>query len=791
VRYGWRSLRRSRAFSVTAVLTLALGIAATTTMFSVLDATILQPLPYRDADRLVRAQGRINTFAQSSRTDLVPLREFAGHHMFVGVAAFLTGGVNLGGDPAERVRASAVSSDAFATLGVQPLAGRLFTATDTKETKRLMVISEGLWRRRFDGDHRTIGQSFLVNGRPFRLTGVLPRRLQFPDAADVWIPAGADSQLGGDLANPIVVLRLSNGVSVSDAQAELVRIRLARGDGEAAIRSIRTTTLSDVLVGDVRPVMVLITVCALLVLVVSCLNVANLLMVRVAGRDREFAVQRALGAPRWRLARGLMLESLTLGVGAAVTAVPLVVLLIAGATRLLPATLHGAADITFNLRAFGATALLSLCSALLVGIAPSVSFPHGSWRGLGREVGTTTADPFRARLRGALVVVQIAVALALLSGALTVVRKVRDVLATDIGARGENALTFQVELPYAKYREYDDVSRVQQRLEAELSRVSRIRNIGSTSHLPGAQAGPMLGTDLQLEGSERPVPGPGKTALLLGATPGYFDAIGIDILAGRAFGENEGAKSPPVAIVSAAVPRSLGLTPTAIVGRRINISSAGLAPIWAEVVGVVNDVRMRGAETQATSALYRPLAQEPSWTTYVIVRGHGDPQRSLADLRAAIGRVDPDLPLYNIRSFDEVRATFLADRRLAMVIMLALGGTATVLAALGLYGAISFTVQRRTRELGIRMALGASPARIRRQVLSLGLVYAGVGVMAGAVVSFGAWQMVAARVANVGELAFGVVAILGIGVLVIALLASWIPAGRAVRVDPVRALRAE
>jgi hypothetical protein len=364
-------------------------------------------------------------------------------------------------------------------------------------------------------------------------------------------------------------------------------------------------------------------------------------------------------------------------------------------------------------------------------------------------------------------------------------------MAMDLGVRGENALTFQIELPRTVYQDPAGIRGFYTTLEDELARLPGTARSGVTSHLPGAQINDMRGILVEIEGTDPPG-GRGPNALEVVATPGYFEAIGMGLLAGRAITPADGPGAPPVAVVSADVAAAYGLSPAEIVGRRMNLNWGTPTALWAEIVGVSSDVRMWGPENRSWPTYYVSMAQYPTrWSTHVVVRGRVEAAGLGTSVRHAVARVDPGVPIYAVRTFDEVRATFLTDRRLAMTLMLALGTIAIGLAALGLYGTMAHAVARQTRELGIRMALGASRSRIRLGVLGRSGTLAGIGVALGSVCALGVWSLVSARIANIGDLEPGRMAGVAAGIVLVALLCAWLPAHRATRVDPVTALRAD
>jgi predicted permease len=390
-------------------------------------------------------------------------------------------------------------------------------------------------------------------------------------------------------------------------------------------------------------------------------------------------------------------------------------------------------------------------------------------------------------------VAEIAVALVLLTGAVTIVEKVRELLNTDLGARGTNALTVDAMLPFATYDSPDKARRFYERFEAELRTVPGIDEVGATNELPGAAS--ELMTMLRVATVEQAEEAGARDAfaLELWASPGYFAALGIDLVAGRRFTGFDGPGAPKVAIVSVDYARVLGLSPHQILGQHVNVASMMEGPSWAEVVGVVRDVRISGAESAFTAAIYLPFAITPQTPSalHVVVRSTTDPRPLVPAIRAAAARVDGNLPLYNIRSFDEVRAAYLAERRFAMVLMLIFGGLAFALAFLGLYGVINYLVQLRTREIGVRIAIGATAATVRREVLASGARHGFAGVAVGLLATFASGQIFSAYVSRLGRLDPGILAVLTTSLVAVTVVASLVPAWRATKVDPVEALRCD
>jgi len=788
-----RRLARSPGFAALAALTLSLGIGVNAALFSVLDAMLLRPLPYRDADRIVVLSGPGQAFVRFNLRgfELWP-PELGRTSVFSDRGLYAVGGLNLGGQPAERVRAAAVTAGFFEALGVKTELGRAFTEMDLRQTPEVVVIGHRLWRRRFAADPAIVGRSLILNDRPYVVVGVMTPRADFPAAVELWVPSESHTQLGTGVSMPRIVARLAPGITPGQARAHVLRVmKAAYAQTPQQEAMVSATPLRASLVGDARPILVMVAAAAFLVLLVACTNAASLLLARVAAREREFAVRRALGASRSQLVRQVLCESLLLSMVAGLLAVPGARATLDVARAFLPPTLHGAAEIALDVRTAAALGALSLLTALLFGLAPAVSVPGRASSDVLRGGFGMSLDRFWRRFRSGLAVAEIAVALVLLAAAVTIVTKVRELLAADLGVRGADALAIDVVLPLANYGSPERVQRFYERFDAEVRALPWIEEIGATNELPGGGTH-MMGA-LRIASVEQPDRGGGAHALELCASPGYFAALGIDLVAGRTFSAFDRPGSSRVAIVSVEYAKALGLTPHEILGRHVNVASMMQAPAWAEVVGVVRDVRMAGPESDFHAGIYTPFAQAPPLygTLHFVVRGKTDPRPMISAIRAAAARVDGNLPLYNIRTFDEVRAAYLAERRFAMVLMMAFAALAFTLAFLGLYGVINYLVQLRTREIGVRIAIGATSAAVRREVLATGARHGSAGIAVGLLATFACGQVFSAYVSRLGRFDPAILATLALALLAVTVVASWVPAWRATKVDPVEALRCD
>ena len=783
LRFAFRSLRRAPGFSAVAIMTLALGIGANTALFSVADAVLLERLVYPEPDRIVKIVGGPMRLTKQGFTVSPALTSSP---MFTAAGIVAAGGLNLGGEPgAERVVAAAVSDGFFGALGTQPLIGRTFTSEESTANARVVVVGERLWKRRLAA-HSSVGGAIELNGRTYTVIGVMPQRYAYPDGAEVWITAGADMQIAGGAFAPDVVARLAPGITSAHALQEVQRILGPRDPRRQPPEIIQ---LRDELVGSIRPLFGIMAVAVALVLLVACLNIANLLLARVSARERELAVRRSLGASRARIVRYLLCESAWVGLCAGALAIPVALWTVDGMRVLLPMGLHGADQIGIDLRAAGVTAALSLAATVLFGLAPSLATGDRTANDMLRA-GASTSSPFWRRFRGVLVAGQLAAALILLAGSIMIVRTVSSLLAVDLGASGERALTMQVTLPYGRYGAVASLNDFQQRLDARVRALPGVEAVAMGGRIPGSRD---TGSALPLEIESLPrVAAEPRHAVYIPASVDYFSALGIPLVAGRVFSASDRPGAPPVVIVSEEVARVHGVRPEQLIGQTFALYTGRDDKTAAEIVGVVRDVRLRGPESLAGAQLYVPYAQRPAFgNSYLIIKTTGDPRDLVFAARAAVGAVDGSLPPYNIRTFKEIRASYVAERRFAMLLMTAFAVLTGVLAAIGLYGVMTYLVQLRSREIGIRLALGATPGGVLRETMRGGLWYAVPGVVAGVVLAAVLSRLFISRIPGLLPADPATLGLSAAGMLGLAILSIWIPARAAGRIDPVDALRSE
>jgi putative ABC transport system permease protein len=788
LRHALRLIRRQPAFASIVMLTLALGIAASTAIFTICDRVLFRPLPYPEPDRVVALDDVGFSFAGGHMSVSAAVRNSPA---FSSVGLYATGGLNLGDDqhPA-RIRAAAVSSRFFGALGVTPLAGRTFTDDEDRREERVAVLAFETWRTRLGRRADILAQAVRLNGQRFQVIGVMPEGFGFPHDAGVWIPTGADSQITGEAFAPHVIARLAPGVTVIQAIDALTRLNEAQraANPQVDFDPPRVIPLQEFLVGNRRPSLAVLAGVVALLLVATAANVAGLLLTRLRTRQREMQLRSALGASRARLARQLAIEAFVMtGVGG-LAGIGLAAATVRWFAHAAPAFTPDIDLASVDLRFLATGLLVSLAAGVLFAAMPALTAGRRSAAAALRD--GATASGRAGWTKSALVVVQVAAALVLLTVTTAALGVLVRLTRVDLGFQNDQAVVFELTLPQSRYPDSAAIARVTDDLVARLAHLPGIRHAGAAGMAPGSSA---IGVGIALQradAAQRP-PGPRSYATVLPATPGYFRTIGIPILAGRAFADTDVAGAPPVVVLSESAARAIWPEPARAIGQPFRASFRRNTFVDHEVVGVVGDVRLRGA-AGSTAQAYFPFAQKPPYgVASIAVDVAGDPEAILPAVREAIRGVDPDLPLYNITLLRDLRARFLATERITLALTGAFAAIAIALSALGLFGVLSQVVTQRTREIGIRMALGADRARLR-----LGVIGAGVRLaIAGAVVGIGGSILAARLIARfVPALDAPTPTAIGVDVvllLVVALGAAWVPARRASGVDPVVALRSE
>jgi putative ABC transport system permease protein len=795
LRYGFRTLARNPGFAFVSVLALALGIGANSAIFTVVNSVLLRPLRFEKPEQLIMVRER-NLKAGFPQFSLSP-GNYAGfrdqNHSFSGIAAFGSQGLNLsgGGEP-ERLRGARVTQNLFQVLGINPALGRTFSAEEMQLGRhRVAILSHALWQRRFAGNPSALGQTLKMNEEIYTVVGVMPPDFQFPARADIWVPLAMNQQnweqRGGHYLGGIG--RLKNGVSLEAAQADLNQIAaIAEKQFPNSNTGWDTTlgSLQEATVGKIRPAILMLTAAVGFVLLIACVNLANLLLSRSAARRREIGIRNSLGAGRGRLVRQLLTESVLLSAIGAAVGIGLAWI----GTRLLvdlsPNILPRAKEISLDGRALGFTAAIAILTGILFGLAPAMHMVRTDLTAALREGGRGNAIGFRRnRLRSVLVVSEVALALVLLSGAGLLMRSFYHLQSMDPGFDPHGVLTFRTNLPSAKYKGEEAPAAFYRRA------IERLRSIPSVSVVGAAQIFPLAGDDYILSFEQMgkpPIPaGNQQSAAYYAATPGYFSALRIPIKAGRDFTWHDDRTGPPVAIISESMARRFYANENPL-GQRIRMGN-GSKP--AEIVGIAGDVRDQELESKGRPAVYEPAAQIPFNAMYFAIRTEGDPATVISAVRAAMRELDSELPIDAVGTVDSLVSTSLSQRRFSMLLMAIFAGLALTLAMVGIYGVISYSVTQATQEIGIRMALGARRSDVLRMVFG----YAGVLMTAGLMLGLGAalatGRLLATQLFDVRPTDPATYAAVAFVLLATGLLACAIPAMRAMRVDPLVALRNE
>ena len=794
LRYALRTLAKSQGFSFIVVLTLALGIGANTAIFSVVKGVLLTPLPYKDPSRLVVVWESKGT---SNRNVVTPANYMDWHDRatsFNGLALLSWTGLTLTGDQAEGVKGRAVTPDFFGIVGATPLLGRTFTEEESRPNgPRVVVLSEALWRRRFGADRTIIGRAVPVAGGTVRVVGVMPASFR-PILGDeeYWAPMALDWFNRARVGRYAMALgRLKDGVTVERAQTDMSRIaRQLESDYPDYNTGWGATVLplTEQVVGGSRRTILIVLGAVSLVLLIACANVANLMLARAASRGRELAVRAALGAPRWRLVRQALVESVMLALAGGAAGVLLASWGVHLLVRAAPPEVPRIADIRLDLTVLAVTALVSMAAGVLFGLPAALSRSDAAIQDLHAATTRTTAGVPAVRLRGALVIAQMSLAIVLLVGAGLLVRSLRRLIAVDPGFDPVNLSAVTITLPPPAYP--DSLRRVAfyERLLERVRTMPGVQSAGIISWLPMTPSN--ASTTLTVVGRPEPAPGQASAAAIRLVDPGYFAAMRIPLKRGRSLAPSDRIGSAPVAVISEAMAHKLwpGEDP---IGQHVKVE-------WwhptasVEIVGVVADSRHDGLDAEFAPTLFYPFAQESRQIRMSLVLRSTLPPATLTRMvRAAVSEMDKDVPVADAVTMYHHIAEMMADRRYPAFVLGLFAALALALAAVGIYGVLSYTVGQRTREIGVRVALGARPADVLRTVLGGGLRLTLSGVALGGVAA-------GLAAGALGKLLYGVhpldpvtFVIVPLVLVAVALLAMAAPARRAARVDPMVALRSE
>jgi predicted permease len=802
LRYGVRMLAKSPGFTVIALLTLTLGIGATAAIFSVVDAVLLRSLPYREPQRLVSVFEDLtdlgfprNTPAAGNYAEWKKQKQ-----IFEDVAAMTEGDYNLTGRQGEpeKLGGVAATQNLFSVLGTKPIIGRVFAPEEDRAgAAHVALISYRVWRRRFGGDPKLIGQEILLNNEKYSVLGVMPPGFSFPSRnIDIWTPIAFTSKQLADLGMHylLVVGRLHPGITVERANSVLLVLakQMARQypDSNAEIRRFFAEPLQDSYTHDVRRGLIVLMAAVGFILLIACANIANLLLSRAAGRQREIAVRTALGADRGRIVRQLLTESALLALGGGMLGVILANWCFNFLKNLIPEDLAVTVSLKLDFRVLAFAVLVALVSNFLFGLAPALQVSKVDLNDVLKEGGRGSAGSRRKSFRKLLVVGEVALSLMLLVGSGLLLQSFSNLRGLDPGFRSDHVLTMRLVVPDTKYKDFAKRTEFFQRVLERLRAVPGVKVAGFTSALPLTWPGGTNGFTPEGMALKRDVTYDANNRVV---TPGYFEAMRIRLRRGRLFKVSDGKDAPLVAIINETMARKFWLDQDPI-GRRFKMSSPDRDAPWIRIVGITGDVRQMTLNEPPRQEMYFPYWQaKDNWMVPrdLVIRTTGDPQSLARAARQAVWSIDRDQPVSNVMTLDDLLDQEVAQRRVQSMLLGTLAALALILASVGIYGVLSYLVTQRTQEIGVRVALGADAAHVFRTVAGQGMVLTAIGIVTGVLASLLLSRLLMSLLFGVNPTDLltylGAVAVF----TAVALLACYIPARRAAKVDPMVALRYE
>ncbi|HEX2490565.1 MAG TPA: ABC transporter permease [Blastocatellia bacterium] len=793
MKYGVRMLLKHKGFTAVAALTLMLGIGANTAIFSVVNAVLLRPLPFPEPERLVwlRESHPPTNLPQTSVAISNFLDWRSQNQVFAQMAAYREAGFNLqAGDEPKRVNGARVTVDFFATLGAQPAMGRAFhPAEDAPGGERVVILSHALWRQSFGGDPQLVGRQLKVDGQSHTVVGIMPSGFSFPgDDTELWLPAALDPKSGRVSHFLRVLGRLKPGATLEQARAEFEAIALRLDQAYPDTNKgwgVFMQPLSETISGRIRQPLYVLLGAVLFVLLIGCANVANLLLSRNAARERELAIRAALGAGRGRLVRQLLTESLLLallgGAGALLFAAWGVEMLKTTGPRDIPRLNEAALD----LPVLGFTLAVALLTGLIFGMAPA--WQHSRLNiNTALKDGARTAGAGARRLRQSLVVVEIAVALLLLIGAGLMLKSFARLQQVAPGFDARNGLTMEINLAPAKYAQREQRAAFLQQVLEGLKTLPGVEFAGATHRLPLRGNS---GMSFQIEGRPAPAPGESLGVNWRSISPDYFRTMGAPLIAGRTFTEEEGWQKMSAVIINQATQRRYWPDENPL-GKRIRQGGAPDSP-WVTIVGVAADVKESGLNADTAAGLYLPYVLAPAPAMTLVLRTKTEPLSLAASASAEIRRVDPEQAVSNISTLEQLLSETVAQPRFNTGLLAIFSLLALLLAAVGIYGVMSYAVAQRTQEIGLRMALGAEPRDVLKLMVGQGMKLVAVGLALGLLSALGLTRWLETLLFDVEATDPLTYAVIAATLAAVALLACYLPARRAMAVDPLVALRRE
>jgi putative ABC transport system permease protein len=802
IRYSFRMMRKNPAFTFAAILTLALGIGANTAIFSVVDAVLLNPFPYRDHTKLMIVRQSLPKIGaqeqiRASGPEFVEFREQTG--VFEQAAAIEPVSRNLtGGQEPERISAAKVSADFFPMLGVQPEAGRAITAEDQgPKGERVLVISHGLWQRRFGGEE-VLGQKISLDDEPYTVVGIMPQSFRF-DTAEAWFPFPFEMREGprSNGRSFLVLGRLKPGVSIDQASASLEVFarnqeqEMAGTVPEYEGRKIALVPLLEFTIGSVGTALLVLLGAVVMVLLIACANIANLLLARAVSREREIAIRSALGASRSRVVRQMLTESGVIAVLGGGLGLLIAVWSLDALVALVPAgSIPQGIEVSVDARVLVFTLAVSLATALVFGLWPALQASKVNLNESLKEGGQKTTGGYRnRRAQGLLVVAEVGLSLLLLIMAGLMLRSFARLTQIDPGFDPEKVVSMRINLPPARYAQEGRMAAFFQQLIERVETVPGVESAGVASHMPFVYTENWL---LTVEGTPT-VPAQTMNLDTRTVSPGYFHAMRIPFLSGETFSPQDVASAPGVVIINRSMARRFWSDEEAI-GKRVKLGRADSNNPWMTVRAVVEDSAQGSLDVATNPEVYFPLAQMAGRyrrMNLAVRSTGGDPLELVGAIQAQVRNIDKDQPVYQIQTMDSLVADSVGTRRFAMMLLGLFAGLALLLAVIGIYGVMSYSVTQRTHEIGIRVALGAGRKDVLKLIVGQGLVFVVLGLAVGLAGAFIVTSLLARLLYGVGArdpLTFAAVTAI---LAAIALAACYLPARRASKVDPMVALRYE
>jgi predicted permease len=811
LQFAFRQLLKQPGFTFIAVLTLALAIGATTAVLSLVNALLVRPLPYREPQQLVLLLQHF----KSQNLERLPASppEFVDYetraHSFEKLGAFGYTNFNLAaGDKPERIPGATVTARVLPLLGVSPIKGRFFEPEECALGRDdVVIISARLWQRRFNSDPQVIGTKLLLNGKSFTVVGVMPPSFDFPlqlfnlgnggqfgGRAEIWKPlAFTDEEMKKRGSRSYAIIgRLATGTSVLQAQAEIeminAQMRREHPDNYAQDNSFGgdVLPLHDLAVAGMRPALLILLGAVFLVLLIACANLTTMLLARAASREREMAIRIALGAGPFRLLKQVFTESLVLALIGGAAGVVLALWGVESLKTIGAQTVPRLREVNIDLMMLGLTLAICVATAIIVGLAPGMASARSELTESLKEGGrSSTEGTGRNRLRNGLVIVEVALALVLLSGAALLIKSFTKLQNVNPGFNPRNALTFEISLPKLQYPDDRSIIRFNNEAQRRIAALPGVQAAGFSTLLPlaGTNSDWSFAIEGQSSNSNSPSPDEEKRQV----SPDYFRALETPLIKGRFFTDADKADAPLVIIVNQALAKKFWPKGDAL-GKRITFDDSKKNPKWITIVGLVGDIRHFGLDIDPKPEMYVPFAQEAYFTTVYVVRGNQNPQSLLPAIRREIQAIDSAVPLANVRTFQNVIGDSVAPRRLSVVLLGVFAGVAVLLASVGIYGVMSFLVVQRTHEIGVRMALGAQRSDVLKLVLSRSVKLISAGTIIGLIVAVMSTRTLRALLYSVSAFDAATFALVTIFLGTVALAASYLPPIRATRADPMIAL---